>query len=87
MPNLLNADQKQMRKRISHRCLDCFKKNPNDWWTKTTVEEWMKADGSATQKSKSIVSAGKIMTSVFSDAKRILLIDYLKKGKVKTDEY
>lgn len=39
------------------------------------------AGGSAPKKAKSMASTGKVMASVFWDAKGILLIDYLEKGK------
>ena len=40
----------------------------------------MHSDSLPPKKVKSIFSAGKCMASVFWDAKRILLIDYLEKG-------
>ena len=47
----------------------------------------MEAYGSAPKKTKSIASAGKVMASVFWDAKGILLIDYFEKGRTITGEY
>ncbi|GFV72640.1 hypothetical protein TNCV_2602471 [Trichonephila clavipes] len=41
----------------------------------------------STKESKSIASAGKIISSVFWEAKGILLIDYLEKSKPITSEY
>ena len=42
---------------------------------------------SAPKKTRSVPSAGKVMTSVFWDAEGILYIDYLEKGKTITGEY
>lgn len=47
----------------------------------------MDAGDLAPKNAKSIVSAGKLMASVFSDVKGIRLIDYLKKGGIITSEY
>lgn len=104
VPHLLNADQKQMRKRFSQQCLDRFKRDPTDFvrrfvtmdetWvhhytpeTKQQSKQWVKAGGPAPKKAKSIPSAGKVMASVFWDAKGILLIDYLEKGRTITGKY
>jgi histone-lysine N-methyltransferase SETMAR len=104
VPHLLNADQKQMRKRLSQQCLDRFNRDPTDFvrrfvtmdetWvhhytpeTKQQSKQWVEAGGSAPKKAKSIASAGKVMASVFWDAKGILLIDYLEKGRTITGEY
>ena len=40
-----------------------------------------------TGKAKSVPSAGNVMLSVFWDAKGILFIDYLQKGKYISGEY
>lgn len=55
--------------------------------TKQQSKQWVEADGPAPKKAKSIPSAGKVMASVFWDAKGILLIDYLEKGRTITGEY
>jgi hypothetical protein len=47
----------------------------------------VEAGGSTPKKAKSIASAGKVMASLFWNAKGILLIDYLEKGRVITGEY
>jgi Transposase. len=47
----------------------------------------VEAGGSAPKKAKSIASAGKFFANVFWDAKEILLIDYLKKGRTVTGKY
>ena len=49
--------------------------------------QWTEAGCSAPKKVKSGRSAKKVMASVFWDAKGILLIDYLKKGKTINSEY
>lgn len=55
--------------------------------TKQQSKQWTEAGCSAPKKAKTIPSAGKVMASVFWDAKGILLIDYLEKGKTITGEY
>lgn len=55
--------------------------------SKQQSKQWTESGGSAPKKAKSLPSAGKIMASVFWDAKGILLIDYLPKGKTITGEY
>lgn len=104
VPHLLNADQKQMRKRFSQQSLDRFNRDQTDFvrrfvtmdetWvhhytpeTKQQSKQWVEAGGSVPKKAKSIASAGKVMASVFWDAKGILLIDYLPKGRTITGEY
>jgi hypothetical protein len=42
---------------------------------------------SASKKTRSVLSAGKVTTSVFWDAEGILFIVYLEKGKTITGEY
>jgi hypothetical protein len=54
---------------------------------KRKSKQWKEADGSASKKAMSIASAGKVMASVFWDAKGILLIDYLEKGRPTIGEY
>lgn len=49
--------------------------------------QWIEAGSSAPKKAKTVPSAGKVMASVFWDAKGFLLIDYLEKGKTITGEY
>ena len=50
-------------------------------------KQWVEAGDSVPKKAKSIASAGMVMASVFCDAKGILLIDYLEKGRAITGEY
>ena len=49
--------------------------------------QWTEAGCSAPKQVKSQRSAKKVMASVFWDAKGILLIDYLQKGKAINSEY
>lgn len=55
--------------------------------TKQQSKQWTEAGCSAPKEAKTIPSAGKVMASVFWDAKGILLVDYLEKGKTVTGEY
>ena len=49
--------------------------------------QWIEAGSSAPKQVKSERSAKKIMASIFWDAKGVLLIDYLEKGKTINSEY
>lgn len=55
--------------------------------SKQQSKQWTEAGSSAPKKAKSVPSAGKVMASVFWDAKGILLVDYLEKAKTITGEY
>lgn len=55
--------------------------------TKAQLKKWVEAAFPAPKKVKTVQSAGKVMISVFWEAKGILLIDYLEKGKTVTSEY
>ena len=60
------------------------------WYTPETKEQskqWTSPGNSAPKKAKTTPSAGKIMATVFWDAKGIILIDYLEKGKTVTGLY
>ena len=48
---------------------------------KEQSKQWTERGDWAPKKAKTILSAGKVMTSVYWDARRIILIDYLPKGK------
>jgi histone-lysine N-methyltransferase SETMAR len=48
---------------------------------------WTKRGEPAPKKAKTVLSAGKVMALVFWDAKGILFIDYLQKGKTINGEY
>jgi histone-lysine N-methyltransferase SETMAR len=49
--------------------------------SKHQSKQWTEAGCSATKKTRSVPSAGKVMALVFWDAEGILFIDYLEKGK------
>ena len=53
----------------------------------TETLQWIEAGSSAPKQVKSERSAKKIMASIFWDAKGVLLIDYLEKGKTINSEY
>ena len=53
----------------------------------TAVKTWTEASCSAPKKTRSVPSSGKVMASVFWDAKGILFIDYLEESKTITGEY
>ena len=55
--------------------------------TKLQSKQWTESGSSAPKKAMVVKSAGKVMASVFWDAKGILLIDYLSKGKTINGEY
>jgi histone-lysine N-methyltransferase SETMAR len=55
--------------------------------SKQQSKQWIEAGCSAPKKTRSVPSAGKVMTSVFWDAEGILFIDYLEKFKTITGEY
>lgn len=92
MRKLLNAYQMHMQKRLSQQCDFVWRFiTMGEMWvhqytpeTKQQSKQWVEADGSTQKKAKSIASAGKVMASAFWDAKRILLIDYLEKGRTIT---
>ena len=49
--------------------------------------EWKYSTSPAPTKAKVVSSAGKVMASIFWDAKGIVLINYLQKGKTINGEY
>lgn len=55
--------------------------------TKAQSKQWMEAGSNAPKKAKMVLSAGKVMASVFWDAKGILLLNYLEKGKTINSQY
>jgi len=50
-------------------------------------KQWIKRDEMAPKKAKTVLSTEKVKVSVFWNAKKILLIDYLEKKKTVTDQY
>ncbi|MCP6559131.1 hypothetical protein NL501_28330, partial [Klebsiella pneumoniae] len=55
--------------------------------TKEQSKQWVIKGESAPKKAKTILSAGKVMATVFWDSQGILFIDYLEKGKTITGAY
>ena len=55
--------------------------------TKNQSEMWTGPGESAPKKAKTVLSAGKVMATIFWDSHGIILIDYLQKGKTITGEY
>ena len=56
-------------------------------WEEGTVKKWIERRESAPKKAKTVPSAGKVMASVFWDARGIIFIDYLQKGKRINGDY
>jgi histone-lysine N-methyltransferase SETMAR len=54
---------------------------------KQQSKQWAEAGCSAPKKTRSVPSAGNVMSSVFWDAEGILFIDYLGNGKTIIGEY
>jgi histone-lysine N-methyltransferase SETMAR len=55
--------------------------------SKQKSKQWTEASCSAPKDTRSVLSAGKVMASVFWDAEGILFIDCLENGKTITGEY
>ena len=55
--------------------------------TKKQSNQWTEGGESAPKRAKIIPYAGNIMGSLFSDARGIIFIDYLQKGKTINGEY
>lgn len=55
--------------------------------TKQQSKQWRHSGSPPPKKAKAVASAGKVMASIFWDAKGILLIDYLPKGQTITGVY
>ncbi|XP_076044748.1 histone-lysine N-methyltransferase SETMAR-like [Oratosquilla oratoria] len=55
--------------------------------TKEQSKQWKHASSPTPKKAKVTVSAGKVMASVFWDARGVLLVDYLSKGHTITRQY
>ncbi|XP_065658445.1 histone-lysine N-methyltransferase SETMAR-like [Hydra vulgaris] len=50
-------------------------------------KQWVANGEQASKKAKTVFSAGKVMATVFWDCCRVILIDYLQKGKTITGAY
>ena len=55
--------------------------------TKQQSKLWKHHGSPAPKKAKSVISARKVMASVFWDSEGVLLIDYLSKGQTVTGSY
>ena len=55
--------------------------------TKQQSKQWIGQGKRAPIQAKSVASAGNVIEPVFSNAKGILLNDYLEKGKTITEDY
>ena len=55
--------------------------------TKNQSKMWTGPEESAPKKAKTVLSAGKVMATIFWDSRGIILIDHLQKGKCITGEY
>ena len=100
VPRLLTPDQKLTRLVMSEANLARFEADPDrfltqdECWvhhfepeTKRQSMQWKHSTSPAPKKAKVVSSAGKVMVSVFWDAKGIVFIDYLQKGKTINGEY
>ncbi|XP_018057545.1 PREDICTED: LOW QUALITY PROTEIN: uncharacterized protein LOC108693227 [Atta colombica] len=102
MPRLLIVEQKRNRMTTSKHCLDMFKRNPKEFLRFVTVDEtwihhytpeakeqskqWTKSGESAPKKAKTVLSARKIMATVFWDSQGMIFTD-LEKGWTITGQY
>lgn len=55
--------------------------------TKIQSKQWTAKGEPAPKKAKTVISAGKVMATVFWDSHGVILIDYLQKGKTITGAY
>lgn len=55
--------------------------------SKQQSKQWKKPDEPTPKKAKTILSAGKVMASVFWDAKGVIMVDYLAKGETINSAY
>lgn len=55
--------------------------------TKEQSKQWIRKGEPAPKKAKTVKSAGKVLATVFWDARGIIFIDYLEKGQTITGEY
>lgn len=103
VPRLLAPNQKQRRKDVSADCLAHYRRNPTEflrpfitvdetWFhlytpeTKQQSRQWTKKR-EPPKKAKTVASASKVMATIFWDARGIIFIDYLQKGKTVSGEY
>jgi histone-lysine N-methyltransferase SETMAR len=55
--------------------------------TKKQSKQWIAKGEPCPKKAKTVKSAGKVMATVFWDARGIIFVDYLEKGKTITGDY
>ena len=55
--------------------------------SKQQSKQWKKSDEPTPKKAKAILSAGKVMASVFWDARGVIMVDYLSKGQTINSTY
>lgn len=55
--------------------------------TKNQSKQWVEAGSPPPKKAKTVLSAVKVMATVFWDALGVIFVDYLEKGKTITGEY
>lgn len=55
--------------------------------TKQQSKQWVRPGSPPPKKAKAILSANKVMASVFWDAKGIIMVDYLQRGKTINSDY
>jgi hypothetical protein len=89
VPFLLTADQKRICMKVSEQCLKHRFITMDETWiyrytpeSKQQSKQWTEASCSASEKAKSVPSAGKVMTLVFWDAEGIFLLIILKRVKL-----
>ena len=100
VPHLLTVDHKRDRVTISKQCLEMFQRNPDEFLRRfiTVDETWIhyftpetknsQNNEPAPKKAKTMKSAGKVMATVFWDARGIVHIDYLpSKHSIDGDYY
>lgn len=103
VPRLITPEQKQHRVATSGQCLQLIRHYPDffnrfitvdETWlhhytpeTKIQSMQWTAKGEPAPKKAKTVPSAGKILATVFWDAKGIIFMDCLEKGKTITGLY
>lgn len=100
VPRLLTLENKRNRVVDSQIILELFRRDPDEFLRRyITVDEiWIHYYTPETkqqskqwifhgERARTVKSAGKVMATVFWDARGIIFIDYLEKGKTITGEY
>ncbi|GBP32815.1 Histone-lysine N-methyltransferase SETMAR [Eumeta japonica] len=91
VPRLLTLDHK--RNRVTTSILRRFVTMDETWIhhntpeTKEQSKQWVSRGERGPKKAKQSLSANKVMATVFWDARGVIHIDYLEKGKTITGEY